>query len=747
MPSIADAIQELQTRRQWVCWLTIPRGETSTKPPINPHVDHRLPLKKRLADPTDSTTWSTYALARTMSRQCDGIGFMFAETDPYVGIDLDKCRDTGTGALEEWARRIVERLNSYTELSPSGTGIHIILRASLLATIEKLGRDEIQHKSGSIEIYDRDRYFTVTGKHLAGSPSTIEDRQEELNDLYLDVFPQERGEKAEAGAPQSGVRLTLDDEFIIEQAGKARGGNGAKFTRLWNGDAGDYLRSDGSIDQSRADQALLGILAYWTQKDPVQMERLFMRSHLYRHDRWSRAARSGETYGQGSIRLAIEHCHRVYDPVWAEAHRDKTRSKHGTASVGTERQTSDEIQEADASYDRITLFSPPDVLDPPEESESTDESLIKKKEQLEILSRIPTLPSDQVSPHLSVMNFQPDQAIRQATLARPEQWKQENALFSYRASNDLLVYLGDKKHPLPVEEALKTIRQFSTTTVVTARIVLALWHLRRHEAQLSKSGSAPIRLDEILTLRGVKKQTVIAYPGTEIRYSNGYRTEDKQAILNDLSLLEHCYVRGKCTVCINGRWQTFFVDDEYLRSSVVYRETVWGQEVVGLFVSAGDWINVYEESGNIYLAEVERSIFHLNPQNEQHELRIALYLTERWREQARTQTFDTPITMERLLEESIIPVDRKHLTDRFIPRIEDALNQLHVKGILGSAAHCLTPADHSQPRWAKCWLAAEWVLLPPEDIIMRYRPIAVPALLHSQRRAQKQSRKKGGGEG
>jgi hypothetical protein len=130
----------------------------------------------------------------------------------------------------------------------------------------------------------------------------------------------------------------------------------------------------------------------------------------------------------------------------------------------------------------------------------------------------------------------------------------------------------------------------------------------------------------VLALRGVKKQSVVAYPGTDVRYSNGYRTEDKQAILNDLGLLELCYVRGKCTVCINGRWQTFFVDSEYLHSSVVYRQTIWGEEVAGLFVNVGDWINAYEASGNSYLAEVERSIFRLNPQNEQHELRLALYL-------------------------------------------------------------------------------------------------------------------------
>ncbi len=351
-----------------------------------------------------------------------------------------------------------------------------------------------------------------------------------------------------------------------------------------------------------------------------------------------------------------------------------------------------------------------------------------------------------MNPRLAVMNFQPDQAIRQATLARPDQWKEIDARLSYRASNNLLVYLGNKKHPLPVEEALNTIRRFNTGTVVTARIVLALWHLRRYESQLAKNGSAPIRLEEVLALKGVKKQSVIAYPGTDIRYSNGYRTEDKLAILNDLGLLEHCFVRGRCTACINGKWQTFFVDSEYLRSSFVYRQTASGVEFAGLFVSAGDWINAYEESENIYIAEVERTIFHLNPQNEQHELRIALFLTERWREQARRQEFATPITMEQLLEESVIAIDRKHFTDRFIPRIEDALHQLFVKGILGAPARCLSPVDRSQTRWAKSWLAAQWVLLPPEDIIAHYRPSAAPARLPSPRASRKRVNEENGQE-
>jgi hypothetical protein len=111
------------------------------------------------------------------------------------------------------------------------------------------------------------------------------------------------------------------------------------------------------------------------------------------------------------------------------------------------------------------------VFPSPDRSDAQDAQLEgeapTKQQELEIIARIPALPSEEAKPWLPVLNYQPDQAIRQATLARAEQWQEEDACLSYRASNDLLVYLGNKKHPLPVEEALATIRRFSTSTVVT----------------------------------------------------------------------------------------------------------------------------------------------------------------------------------------------------------------------------------------------------------------------------------------
>jgi primase-polymerase (primpol)-like protein len=90
-----------------------------------------------------------------------GIGFVFTPEDDLCGVDLDGCLDPETGEIEGWAQEIIEELDSYTEISPSGTGVHVLVRGTLPA-----GRN----RKGRFEAYDRGRYFTVTGRHLAGTP-------------------------------------------------------------------------------------------------------------------------------------------------------------------------------------------------------------------------------------------------------------------------------------------------------------------------------------------------------------------------------------------------------------------------------------------------------------------------------------------------------------------------------------------------------------------------------------------------
>src|SRR5262249_59536187 len=116
------------------------------------------------------------------------------------------CRDAQTGVIAPWAREIVAALDSYTEVSPSGTGLHSFVCGKL-----PLGG----RRHGRIEMYDRDRYFTVTGDHLEGTPAAIEERTTELAALHARVFP--AGPSAIHGHPPRGP-IELNDARLVEPA-------------------------------------------------------------------------------------------------------------------------------------------------------------------------------------------------------------------------------------------------------------------------------------------------------------------------------------------------------------------------------------------------------------------------------------------------------------------------------------------------------------------------------------------------
>ncbi len=358
-------------------------------------------------------------------------------------------------------------------------------------------------------------------------------------------------------------------------------------------------------------------------------------------------------------------------------------------------------------------------------------------------------------------SFQEDRAIREATLARKTDWKAEPASQRYRyiASNKLHVYLGDPDHPLSVTETLEKIRELGESTVLTARIVFGLWNIRRCDEQLAKDGSAAIRVEDILEWRGVQKHSRAIYPGSQKRRTDGYQWKHKQQVHRDIKLLELCHLRGYHTVIVRGRARQFVVDGPYLRVTSVKEATGEdGEEIIGYFLAPGAWINTYEEHGNLFLAEIDRRIFQLHPQNEQTALRIALYLTEHWRQHMRSGRYTEPITMQELLAASMIPIDRSNLTTRFAPRVEAALRRLCSRSIVGEACP-LTPVDTTKAQWGKDWLMTQWKILPPTDMLPRMsaRIIegsiqeldgAVPPLLQSpQRRRLQGKQEKSGNQG
>jgi putative DNA primase/helicase len=152
-PVVQNIPEQLAERPQWVCWRLEERDGKSTKVPYTPGTLRR-------ASSTDLMTWRTFseALAAYEAGEppYDGIGFVFCSADPFVGIDLDGCRNPETGEVAPWAQKIISRVQEgYVEASPSGTGVHII--------VEGVVRDGGMRK-GKAEMYGRGRFFTITGR-------------------------------------------------------------------------------------------------------------------------------------------------------------------------------------------------------------------------------------------------------------------------------------------------------------------------------------------------------------------------------------------------------------------------------------------------------------------------------------------------------------------------------------------------------------------------------------------------------
>ena len=165
---------ELKALRQWVVWRWEERDGKATKPPYSASTG-------KLASSTDSATWATFEEALAARREGDwnGVGFVFTPDDPFCGVDLDKCRNPVTGEIDPQAREIIDALDSYTEVSPSSSGLHVLVKGRLPGS----GR-----KRGDLEMYDSGRYFCVTGEHLEGTPLTIEERDAALSALYDRYF-------------------------------------------------------------------------------------------------------------------------------------------------------------------------------------------------------------------------------------------------------------------------------------------------------------------------------------------------------------------------------------------------------------------------------------------------------------------------------------------------------------------------------------------------------------------------------
>lgn len=289
---MTTATMRLRDLPQWVCWKYEERGGKTDKVPRNP-------LTRELASSADPATWATYEEARERFKAggYEGIGFVFTADDPFCGIDLDKC--VQDGEIAPWAQEIVDELDSYTELSPSGTGLHIIVRAELRSG---------GNRKGQIEMYDRGRFFTITSRKVGRAG--VEERQEQVSALHARLFPQ-RAEPEKPPLVDRGDHAFTDEE-IIRRASEAK--NGPLFRQLWAGDTTGYESA------SEADQALANILAFWAGPDAARIESLFGRSGLNR-EKWKRP-----DYRRRTIERALSDMHEFFTPG--------RNGKHGVSGSG-----------------------------------------------------------------------------------------------------------------------------------------------------------------------------------------------------------------------------------------------------------------------------------------------------------------------------------------------------------------------------------------------------------------------------
>jgi primase-polymerase (primpol)-like protein len=279
---------------QFVVWkYAIVDGEIK-KPPCSPKTG-------KFASVRNPASWGSFHDAQQAYKTGTfaGIGMVLTSDRGIVAIDIDHC--IVEGKIQEEAQQIITPLHSYTEISPSGTGIRIMLAGKLPAGARR---------QGNIEMYEDLRYVTLTGQHLANTPPDVQPRHRELSYVYHRVFAlmiKEQGrENTGMGGerPASGYHVTRSDQQVLQKALAAK--NGENFRRYYYGDSSLWEDAGAKhASQSEADFTLALMLLYWTNNDMAQTERLFRQSGLMR-EKWHRPLKGNETYGERLIYDAMK---------------------------------------------------------------------------------------------------------------------------------------------------------------------------------------------------------------------------------------------------------------------------------------------------------------------------------------------------------------------------------------------------------------------------------------------------------
>ncbi|WP_436879714.1 phage/plasmid primase, P4 family [Staphylococcus pseudoxylosus] len=286
--------QELKDIPHWVAWKAEPIKNKKvevqySKIPYNVESGFK-------ASSTNVNDWNNYVNALQTKEQYDGLGFVLSESADIVFLDIDGCIKDGE-FIESEGAKIAQSLigQTYGEYSPSGTGVHFYFKGFL--------RENINNRNDKLglEVYNKSRYMTVTGETIDDSVTILCDDQDIINNITDKYFKKESDTNLNLSTGE-GNELTVDEIIKIASNNKK---NGDKFATLYTGDWETLYG-----DHSSADMAFTNLLAFWTNRDIVKMDKIVRQSNLMR-EKWDRKT-GASTYGNITLKNAIKNCVEGY---------------------------------------------------------------------------------------------------------------------------------------------------------------------------------------------------------------------------------------------------------------------------------------------------------------------------------------------------------------------------------------------------------------------------------------------------
>lgn len=286
---IPDALKRLQN---WVLWRIEERDGTPTKVPYSPVYNGR-------ASSTNPNSWGSYrtagAILMKYLNRFRGLGFVLSLESGLVFVDIDDCISEN-GVLDDRATDIINTLGiTFCEVSQSGRGLHLFV----IGTIPK----SFKNPRNGVEMYGTARFCAITGNAVFAVDPVA--NQEGIDAVYRKYKTPDRRPKRSQATVDRNTVSSLNDQDVIDKCMK-NPKTGKLFRRLYDGEYQMYASGNGKHAESGhhiADLVLCSLLAFWTDRDKGQIDRIFRTSGLVR-TKWT----DRDDYREHTLDLACDHC-------------------------------------------------------------------------------------------------------------------------------------------------------------------------------------------------------------------------------------------------------------------------------------------------------------------------------------------------------------------------------------------------------------------------------------------------------